>query len=228
MEFIDDELAPRPDLEDPNLDMDAGVPVAPANSILKPRKKINLSDEERQRRREHMMRLREARSERAKERAEFMAKVEEEKISAKLKREEEKKRLADERINVRLKIQEAQKKVADEKIRKLEEKKKGKSAIAKTPVPPTPPVPPVAQAVMSAPSAPPAKKPKAKPKKNIKIVNKMESDDEGETDEEEDGVGGNIVIVNRLPKKSNYIPAPSASVAPARAEKKIETVCRFV
>lgn len=198
----------------PELEEDTPVPQSTSNSILKPRRKMDkLSDAERQRRREHMMRLREQQHLKAVERNELKKKIEAEKLEAKIKREELNKKLAEERANVQAKIQDGKKKLAEDKIRKMQTKKasiKGSKDDIDVQSPP----------VVETPKEKVEKveKPK-KPKKPIKIINKMDSDD----DDSDNDDGSHIVIVNKMPKK--VVTGPSSSSVP---NSKKETICRFV
>lgn len=178
-------------------------PIENSTSILKPRKKkvqVNLSEEERQRRRDNMNKIRAKRFENDAIRTEQKAKIEAEKLALREERQ-------------RIKIKEA-----EEKLNKVAEKKNEKLKKIKTAKPeekPDPKPEPLASVPESV-AEPKKSKPLPK-KKNIKIINKMDSDDETDNESGDE----KIVIVNRLPKKK-------ATEVKKSVAQKLETICKFV
>lgn len=189
-------------------------PIESGGSILKPRKKkvqVNLSEEERQRRRDNMNKIRAKRFENDAIRTEQKAKMEAEKLALREERQ-------------RIKIKEAEEKLKAVAEKKTEKLKKLKSAkpVAEQEEPMTLKKGTYVDLSTDEKVLAEYKKTKAQPKKkqNIKIINKMDSDDEGDTDNEISDE--KIVIVNRLPKKKAEKKLPSAE------PKKPEMICKFV
>ena len=180
-----------------------------SKSILKPRVKrvVNLSDEERERRRQNMLKIREKKMENAVKRQAEKAEQEAKKFALREERQ-------------KLKIE-----AAKQHIQTLEAKKeKVVSTIKRTKLPNMPDVPAMAKESVADPKheVPSEKPAKKKSAKKIKIINRMDSDDETDHESDDD----TIVVVNKLPKKKST--ATPAKKLPAAEPKKPDMLCKFV